>query len=366
MPTPAIPELSAHARSLAGTPLTELFAREPDRQQRMSFIWDDWLVDLSKERIGSDTLSLLVTHATAAGLPGWISALFAGEKVNLSEARPALHTALRQVGDAPLPVDGTDIIPVIRAAQARMKTLVAQIRGGLRVGATGRPIRAVVNLGIGGSDLGPLLVCSALAAPPRARGGAGPQTEGVDVSFVANVDPEHLTHALAPLDPATTLFIVTSKTFTTQETLANAASARGWLGAALGRGVEVGAHFLAVTGNAAAGAGVRRRDPRHPSAVGLGRRPLFAVVTGRAPDRAEARVGPVSAAARRRREPRCALSHDALRAQPARVARSRRLVEHDAAPPCRARRRALCADALPTAGLSPAAGAGKQRQARRP
>jgi glucose-6-phosphate isomerase len=137
-----------------------------------------------------------------------------------------------------------------------MKTLAAQIRGGLRLGATGRPIRAVVNIGIGGSDLGPLLVCTALASPHRARGSAGPQTEGVDVAFVSNVDPEHLTRALAPLDPATTLFIVTSKTFTTSETLANAASAKAWLASALGRGVDVGAHFVGVTGNAAAATAV--------------------------------------------------------------------------------------------------------------
>jgi len=133
-----------------------------------------------------------------------------------------------------------------------MRTLASQIRGGLRVGATGRPIRAIVNLGIGGSDLGPLLVCSALAPPPRAKSSTGPHTEGVDVSFVANVDPAALTRALAPLDPATTLFIVTSKTFTTQETLANASSGRAWLGAALGKGVDVSAHFLAVTSNVAA------------------------------------------------------------------------------------------------------------------
>jgi glucose-6-phosphate isomerase len=252
MSSPATPDLATHSRALAGTTLAELFARDPDRYARLSLAWDDWLVDLSKERLGPESLPLLVAHATATGLPGWIAALFAGEKVNQSERRPALHTALRQTGDAPLVVDGTDIVPVIRAAQRRMKTLAAQIRGGLRVGATGRPIRAVVNLGIGGSDLGPLLVCSALATPPRARGNAGPQTEGVDVAFVANVDPEHLTRALAPLDPATTLFIVTSKTFSTQETLANAASAKAWLSAALGPGVGVGVHFVAVTGNTAA------------------------------------------------------------------------------------------------------------------
>jgi glucose-6-phosphate isomerase len=143
-----------------------------------------------------------------------------------------------------------------------MKALAAQVRGGLRVGATGRPIRAVVNVGIGGSDLGPLLVCAALGGPARARASTGPQTEGVDVAFVSNVDPEHLTRALAPLDPATTLFVVTSKTFTTQETLANAAAAKAWLAAALGRGVDLAAHFIGVTGNAPAAVefGIARAD----------------------------------------------------------------------------------------------------------
>ena len=252
MPPSDSTDLADHRRALAGTTLTQLFARDPERFDRLSFAWDDWLVDLSKERLAPETLALLVAHARDAELEGWIAALFAGEKVNQSEGRPALHTALRQQDDGPLPVDGHDIVPDIRAAQARMKTLAAQIRGGLRVGATGRPVRSVVNIGIGGSDLGPLLVCTALASPHRARGSAGPQTEGVDVAFVSNVDPEHLTRALAPLDPATTLFVVTSKTFTTGETLANAASAKAWLVSAVGRGVDVGAHFIGVTGNTAA------------------------------------------------------------------------------------------------------------------
>jgi glucose-6-phosphate isomerase len=251
-PTSTPQDLASHCRALSGTTLAEFFARDADRFARLSFGWDDWLIDISKERLGPDTLPLLVAHAAAAGLPGWIAALVAGEKVNQSEQRPALHTALRQAGDTPLVVDGRDIVPDIRAAQARMNALASQIRAGMRVGATGRPIRAVVNIGIGGSDLGPLLVCGSLAPPPRTRGNAGPQTVGVDVSFAANIDPEHLTRALAPLDPATTLFIVTSKTFTTQETLANAASAKAWLGAALGQGAGVRSHFVAVTGNAPA------------------------------------------------------------------------------------------------------------------
>jgi len=213
---------------------------------------DGWLLDLSKERLGEDTLPLLVAHARESGLAGWITALLAGEKVNQSERRPALYTALRQADDTPLVVDGRNIIGDIRAAQSKMRMVAAQIRGGLRVGAAGRPIRAVVNLGIGGSDLGALLVCSALAQPPRARGSTGPQTQGVDVAFVSNVDPEHLTRALAPLDPGSTLFLVTSKSFVTQETLANAASAKAWLTAALGPGVNVNSHFMATTANPAA------------------------------------------------------------------------------------------------------------------
>ena len=252
MTSAAPSDLARERRLLASTTLAELFARDPGRFSRLSFEWDGWLLDLSKERLGEDTLPLLVAHARESGLAGWITALLAGEKVNQSERRPALYTALRQADDTPLVVDGRNIIGDIRAAQSKMRMVAAQIRGGLRVGAAGRPIRAVVNLGIGGSDLGALLVCSALAQPPRARGSTGPQTQGVDVAFVSNVDPEHLTRALAPLDPGSTLFLVTSKSFVTQETLANAASAKAWLTAALGPGVNVNSHFMATTANPAA------------------------------------------------------------------------------------------------------------------
>ena len=245
-------DLARERRLLASTALAGLFARDPSRFTRLSFEWDGWLLDLSKERLGQDTLSLLVAHAIECGLPGWVAALLAGEKVNQSERRPALYTALRQADDTPLFVDGRNIIPEVRVAQGRMRLLTAQIRAGLRVGATGRPIGAVVNLGIGGSDMGALLVCSALAQPPHAHSSTGPHTKGLDVSFVSNVDPEHLTRALAPLDPAATLFLVTSKSFTTQETLANASSAKAWLVAALGKGVNVNSHFIATTGNPAA------------------------------------------------------------------------------------------------------------------
>jgi glucose-6-phosphate isomerase len=227
-----------HRRTLTGRSLVELFESDARRASHLALAFDDWLADWSKQRLTPETMGLLLAHARARNLEDWIAGLFAGEKLNLSERRPALHTALRQIGDAPLLIDGADIIPAIRQTQARMRTLSTQLRGGLRLGATGRPIRSVVHIGIGGSDLGPALVCDALAS----RG-------GIDVTFVSNVDPEHLSRALAGLDPATTLFIVTSKTFTTIETLRNAQSAREWLAANLGGGAALAPHFVAVTAN---------------------------------------------------------------------------------------------------------------------
>jgi glucose-6-phosphate isomerase len=209
--------LSEHRRSLAGRSLASLFAGDNERSTQLSLAWDYWLADLSKQRVTPETIALLVAHARERNLPAWIAALFAGEKVNLSEARPALHTVLRQQTETPLLVDGVDVVRAVRATQARMRALAMQVRGGVRVGATGRPLRHVINLGIGGSDLGPRLVCAALA---------GPRTGGVDVAFVSNVDPEDLTRSLAGLDPATTLFIVTSRPSQPPRTLANARAAR--------------------------------------------------------------------------------------------------------------------------------------------
>ena len=232
--------LAAHARSLANASLAELFARDPSRVTALSREWGEWYVDFSKERLSPSALDALIAHAESSGIPQWIDALFVGERVNLSEARPALHTALRQRGDAPVRVGGADVVPAIRDTQRRMRSIAESIRGGSWVGATGRPIRHVVSIGIGGSDLGPRLVCEALAAPVVSR---------LQVSFVSNVDPAAMVRALAPLDPATTLFVVVSKTFTTQETLANANAARAWLQRTLGDDVE--RHFIGVSANVA-------------------------------------------------------------------------------------------------------------------
>ena len=244
-PAATLAALADHRREFAGRTLASLFAADAARFDAMSFAFDGWCVDVSKERLTPRTLSLLAAHAEALGLPAWRDAMFAGERVNMSEQRPALHTALRAAGEAPILVDGADVMPGIRAARARISDLATAIRAGERRGATGEAIRDVVNLGIGGSDLGPRLVCDALAVPG---------TPGVHVHFVSNVDPAHLARTLAPLAPASTLFIVTSKTFTTQETLANAAGAAAWLAAGL-PGTDVTRHFVAVTGNAAAARG---------------------------------------------------------------------------------------------------------------
>lgn len=235
--------LEEQRTALGARTIAALFAVDANRFPRLSLSWDQWLADWSKQRLTPDAMAALIAYAHERNLPAWIAALFSGEKINLSEGRPVLHTALRQQDDTPILVDGSDVVPLIRAAQARVRTLATQVRGGSRLGAAGRPLRHVVALGIGGSDLGPKLVCDALAAPRNARG------EGVDVAFVSNVDPEHLTRALAGLDPATTLFVVTSKTFTTGETLANAHAARAWLAGALGAGGALAAHFVAITGN---------------------------------------------------------------------------------------------------------------------
>src|SRR6266576_3136019 len=150
----SVPELIAGAgRALLRERLIDLFANDRSRVQRMTLEWGDWRVDFSKERLTPDVLALLVAHAEACNVAHWIAALFAGEKINLSEGRPALHTALRKRTDTPLLVDGRDVVSDIRATQSRMRNISQAMREGRRVGATGSPLRSVVHIGIGGSDL---------------------------------------------------------------------------------------------------------------------------------------------------------------------------------------------------------------------
>jgi glucose-6-phosphate isomerase len=239
--TQGLPDtLAAAARALAATPLTALFARDASRVASLTFAAAGLTVDLSKQRVTPEALALLVAHAETAGIPHWIEAMLAGERINLSENRSVLHTALRREGGAPVVVDGRDVMPDVRATRARIAALATSLRDGTRRGATGAPIRHVIAIGIGGSDLGPRLCVDALANP------ASPPP--VPVRFVSNVDPDELDRALAGCDPATTLAIVESKTFTTQETLANASALRAWLRAAM-PGADTRGHFIGVTAN---------------------------------------------------------------------------------------------------------------------
>ncbi|MBS0320009.1 MAG: glucose-6-phosphate isomerase [Proteobacteria bacterium] len=241
--TPELPDdvtegLATAVRALRATRLDALFAHDARRVEQLTFAGAGLVADLSKERITPGALAEVLAHAERQGLREWMHALFAGEKVNQTEGRPALHTALRRRDPAPLAVAGTDVMPLVRATRERMRALAAAVAAGERRGATGEPLRSVVAIGIGGSDLGPRLVCDALRDP---------RTPVVTpVTFVSNVDPAALARALAEADPATTLFVVVSKTFTTEETLANATTARAWLRETLAVS-DVSAHFVAVT-----------------------------------------------------------------------------------------------------------------------
>jgi glucose-6-phosphate isomerase len=239
--SPAWQALEAHAGSLRGSTLRELFAGDPQRFTRFSLRLDDLLVDYSKNRVTAETMRLLNDLARFADVEGWRARMFNGEAINFTERRAVLHVALRNRSKRPILVDGADVMPGVDAVLNRMRLFSDRVRSGAWRGATGEAITDIVNIGIGGSDLGPLMVCEALK--PYQRPNLRPH-------FVSNVDGAHLSHTIAGLDPDSTLFIVASKTFTTQETMTNAASARAWLTAALGEDA-VRYHFVAVSTNAA-------------------------------------------------------------------------------------------------------------------
>ncbi len=228
--------LKAHYDALADRSLRDLFAADPDRFYALSVKLDDLLLDFSKCRITTDTLDLLEAHCEAAQLPERTRAMFNGQAVNTTENRPALHIALRNFRPDPIIVNGRDVMSDIRQTYARVVVLAEDVRSGALRSATGNPFTDVVNLGIGGSDLGPALVTAALK----------PYHDGPRLHFVSNIDGAHLADTLAGLSPETTLFIVASKSFTTQETMTNAASAKRWLAAALGI-PAIGQHFVALS-----------------------------------------------------------------------------------------------------------------------
>jgi glucose-6-phosphate isomerase len=239
--TPEWAALEAHAATLREVHLRDLFAAGPTRAERFNVEAAGLFLDYSKNRLTGETIRLLVALAEAAGLRDRIEAMFRGERINTTEDRPVLHVALRAPAGTRIVVDGHDVVPDVHAVLDRMAAFSDRVRSGSWTGATGRPIRSVVNIGIGGSDLGPAMAHDAL----RWYG-----DRSLDVRFVSNVDGTDLYEATRDLDPAGTLFIVCSKTFTTLETLTNAASARRWLVDGLGGDeAAVAHHFVAVSTN---------------------------------------------------------------------------------------------------------------------
>ena len=231
--------LTRHHAQIADTHLREFFAEDPARGRELTLTVGDLYIDYSKHRVTRETVRLLVDLARAAGLEQRRAAMFAGEHINTSEDRAVLHTALRLPRDATLAVDGQNVVADVHAVLDAMGEFTDRLRSGAWTGATGKRIETVVNIGIGGSDLGPAMAYQALRHYADA---------GISARFVSNVDPADLVATLDGLDPATTLFIVASKTFTTLETLTNATAARRWLTDSLGDGA-VAKHFVAVSTN---------------------------------------------------------------------------------------------------------------------
>jgi len=234
--------LADHFREVAGVHMRDLFARDPARADRFSVEFDDLVFDYSKNRITDETVRLLCDLARASGVREAAAAMFAGERINWTEDRAVLHVALRNRSNTPIMVDGLDVMPQVNNVLEKLQRFSEAVRGGEWTGFTGEAITDVVNIGIGGSDLGPAMICEAL----------GPYCDGPQVRFVSNVDATDFVEKTRSLDPARTLFVVASKTFTTQETMTNAHTARRWLVEALGDEAAVARHFVALSTNRAA------------------------------------------------------------------------------------------------------------------
>ena len=238
--SPAWQALTAHYATIKNTHMRQMFQDDPARFETFSLKFGSLLFDYSKNRINQETMRLLVELAEQAELPAFIESQFGGEKINITEQRAVLHTALRNRSERPVYFNGKDVMPDVRRVLALMRQFSDDVRNGSHLGHTGKAFTDIVNIGIGGSDLGPLMVCEALKSYARPN---------MRAHFVSNVDASQLAETLKKLDAETTLFIVSSKTFTTQETLTNARSARDWLIARLGDENAVATHFAAVSTN---------------------------------------------------------------------------------------------------------------------
>jgi len=233
--------LTAHAEDMKKIHMRDLFAQDPERFNKYSLKLNDILVDYSKNLMTEETKSKLMDLARERDLPACIERLFAAKKINHTENRLVLHTALRNRSNRPMVVDGEDVMPDINRVLDRMRKIVDTVRSGEWLGSTGKPITDIVNIGIGGSDLGPVMMTEALK--PYGRAG------GLDIHFISNVDGTHAVEVLRHLHRETTLFVIASKTFTTQETMTNARTARDWFLTRGGTLQAVSKHFIAVSAN---------------------------------------------------------------------------------------------------------------------
>ncbi len=233
-------QLKDHQKEIMPLHLRELFVENPNRETQFSRSFEDILLDFSKNRITAKTLDLLLSWAREAKLKHAIQSMFSGDPINVTENRSVLHVALRNRSNSPIKLDGQDVMPAVNEALHKIKTFSNQINSGEWKGYTGLPIIDIVNIGIGGSDLGPLMVTEALK--PYAK-------DQLKVHFVSNVDGTHIAETLKPLSPETTLFLIASKTFTTQETMTNAASAKEWFLNSADHLNHVARHFVAISTN---------------------------------------------------------------------------------------------------------------------
>jgi glucose-6-phosphate isomerase len=231
--------LTAHYLDMQATHMRELFAEDAARFDKFSFRFEDILIDYSKNLVNADTIKMFTDLAKECELEEAILAMFNGHRINQTEKRPVLHIALRNRSNKPVMVEGTDVMPEVNAVLKQMESFCRRLISGEWKGFTGKPIKHIVNIGIGGSDLGPLMVTEALR----------PYHQGITPHFVSNVDGTHLAETVKGLDPETTLFIIASKTFTTQETMTNAESAKKWFLDKTGQNGEVSKHFVAVSTN---------------------------------------------------------------------------------------------------------------------
>ena len=249
MDTPEWAALAEHFAEVEDVHLRDLFADDPERGEQMALEVGDLYLDYSKNRLTAETIELLFALARTAGVEELRDAMFAGEKINITEDRAVLHVALRAPRDEEIVVDGVNVVPEVHEVLDRMADFADRVRSGEWVGHTGDRIRNVVNIGIGGSDLGPHMAYEALQAYSR---------RDMHFRFVSNVDGTDFYEATRDLDPAETLFIISSKTFTTLETMTNARAARRWALAGLRDDSAVAKHFVAVSTNA-------RRSPSSAS-----------------------------------------------------------------------------------------------------